>query len=85
MKKTNTFYLLLAVGAFLLTSCSASINMVTNNPVGTKMGIAKIGLFAGRNQDMSLEAAAKNGKITKIGTVEIRQGFLSVKTIVTGE
>ncbi len=62
--------------------------MLTNNPVGSKTGVAKLGLFS-KDQDISLEKAAKNGKITKIGTVEQRTTFVFIfpliKTTVTGE
>lgn len=87
MKKTNTFHLMIALGLFFLTSCTTSAYLITDNPVGTKMGIARMGLF-GKNKDVSIEAAAKNGKITKIGTVEMKTTFFIfpfTKTIVTGE
>jgi hypothetical protein len=61
--------------------------MVTDNPVGTKKGVAKLALF-GVDKDISLEKACKNGEITKIGTVEVRTTYFIipfVKTTVTGE
>ena len=70
-----------------LTSCVSTSTMITDNPVGTKMGVARLKLFA-KDADFSIEAAAKNGKITKIGTVEVRTTTFilpMVKTTVTGE
>lgn len=89
MKKTTKLILPLLAGCvFGLSSCVTTSYMVTNNPVGTKTGVAKLALF-GKDKDISLEKAAKNGKITKIGTVEQRTTFYLiipvVKTTVTGE
>jgi hypothetical protein len=74
-------------GSIFFTSCVTSTYMVTDNPVGTKKGVAKLALF-GVDKDISLEAACKNGGITKIGTVEVRTTYFIipfVKTVVTGE
>ena len=71
----------------MLSSCVTSTYMVTDNPVGTKKGEAKLSLF-GVDKDISLEKACKNGSITKIGTVEVRTTYFIipfVKTTVTGE
>mgnify|MGYP003635503224 CR=1 FL=1 len=81
-----------------LSSCSVSgpltapKALVTKNAVGSKVGKAErkiwLGIWLG-NTDLSITKAAKNGKITKIATVdaEIEGGFLSTtyRTIVTGE
>jgi hypothetical protein len=80
-------FLTVVGGLFFLNSCVSSTYMVTDNPIGTKKGIAKLSLF-GVDQDISLEKACKNGNITKIGTVEVRTTYFVipfVKTIVTGE
>ncbi|MAC96183.1 MAG: hypothetical protein CMC96_11855 [Flavobacteriales bacterium] len=81
-----------------LSSCAVSgpqtvpAALVTKNDVGTKEGVAErtiwLGIWIG-NTDLSITKAAKNGKITKIATVdsEIESGFLKTtyRTIVTGE
>lgn len=85
MKKIK--FLTLSVGFLMLSSCVTSTYMVTDNPVGTKKGEAKLSLF-GVDKDISLEKACKNGAITKIGTVEVRTTYFIipfVKTTVTGE
>lgn len=66
--------------------------MVTKNPVGSKTGKAErkviLGLAFG-DTDLSIMKAAKNGKITKIATVEseVQGNIISTtyRTIVTGE
>jgi hypothetical protein len=86
MKKNKLFIAALCV-AGLMSSCVTSSYLVTDNPVGTKVGVAKLGLI-GKDKDMSLEKACANGKIKNIGTVEIRTTviiFPFTKTIVTGE
>jgi hypothetical protein len=84
------------IGASLLAvlaSCSMSMpGIATQNPVGTKEGIAERKIFLGiafGHTDLSLVTAAKNGGITKIATVDYEiQGGLFSKTyrvVVTGE
>lgn len=84
MKKT----LLIALTGVLLSSCVTTSYMITDNPVGTKTGVAKVRPF-NKNQDFSIEAACKNGSISKVGTVEVRTTmyflFMVTKTTVTGE
>jgi hypothetical protein len=73
--------------ALALSSCVSQYHMLTDNPIGNKVGVAKLGLFK-KDADMSLEAAAKNGGITKIGLVQVRTTFFILpfsKTIVYGE
>ncbi|PLX06439.1 MAG: hypothetical protein C0596_18410 [Marinilabiliales bacterium] len=87
MKKLKLLFLTASVGMFL-ASCTIYHQVdVTNNPVGTKVGVAKGSNFG--NCDVTLETAAKNGGITKIGTVEYKaKGFLifmKYTTTVTGE
>jgi hypothetical protein len=88
MKKKLIALPLLAMGLLMLPSCVTTQYMVTDNPVGKKTGEARLGLFA-KDKDISIEKAAKNGKITTIGTVEVKTTyyiiFPVVKTIVTGE
>lgn len=87
MKKTKLFICAVAISGFM-SSCVTTTYMITDNPVGTKVGVAKLGFFA-KDKDISLEKAAADGKITKIGTVETRTTFIVifpiVKTTVTGE
>lgn len=83
-KKLTTGALLLAM-PFLLGSCVIwSQHYTTGNPIGTKTGFVKSKLVG--NFDAGIGAAAKQGGITKIGSVDIKYystGNLSVK--VTGE
>lgn len=71
--------------ALLLSSCVAfTLDHVTNNPVGTKVSVTKVGMFS-RKSDFSYSGAAKKGNIQKIGTTQTKFGGLSTKMIVTGE
>jgi len=86
MKKTKLFISMVAMTA-LMSSCVTTSYMVTDNAVGSKVGVAKLKIF-GKDKDITLEKAAANGKITKIGTVEVRTTYFIlpfVKTTVTGE
>ncbi len=76
-----------------LTSCSVTGPlMVSNNPIGPKKGEASRRIILGitfGHTDLGLATAAKNGKITKIATVDYKvKGGLFTKTVtirVTGE
>lgn len=76
----------------LLTSCSVAGPIVaTGNTNAGKEGIAKKKIWFGlalKPVDVSIEKAAKNGKITKIATVDykVSAGLFSktYETIVTG-
>ena len=85
MKKIYGFL----ITAILMGSCTVSHQVtVTNNPVGTKTGIAK-GTNFSKDLDISSESACKNGGITKIGTMEFKATailfFVKYKTVITGE
>ncbi len=95
MKKfRNTIIGVFALASFALASCSVTgPAMVTNNPVGTKIGKSsgtcylRILCF---DADYSLHSAAKNGGINKIATVDVKTtnvlGIIwTFETIVTGE
>jgi len=78
----------------LLSSCSLTLPVnATSNPVGQKVGSATATGFFGClffGADASIRTAAKNGGITKISTVDIKQGnvlgiIVTYETIVTGE
>jgi hypothetical protein len=68
-------------------SCTITRHSVTDNPVGTKIGVK--GAWAGNTMDVSYQSAATAGGITKIGTAEHRirtfLGFAKTVTILTGE
>jgi len=80
--------LLMGMIAGGLSSCTVSHTiMVTNNAVGSKVGMIKKSAFS-KDVDLSLESACKKGKITKVGTVEMKMKFFilpSYKIVVTGE
>jgi hypothetical protein len=93
MRKVKTIFALLAVVA-MMSSCSLTLPVTaTSNPVGNKVGTAKATGYLGIlffNADASIRTAAKNGGITKISTVDIKQGnvlnlIVTYETIVTGE
>jgi len=79
---------------FLLSSCSITLPVnATSNPVGDKVGRSSGNCYLGAlcfNVDASINAAAKNGKISKISTVDMQvKNMLGIvityETIVTGE
>lgn len=77
--KLKTLMVALFVGALFSSCISSHTALVTNNPVGTKTGVAK-GL------DSSFKTAKENGEITKVGIAETRIAVIGgVKTTVTGE
>jgi hypothetical protein len=93
LKKIKTVFMLLAVAA-MLASCSLTTPVcATSNPIGGKVGSAKATGLLGIvffNADASIKTAAKNGGISKISTVDIKQSnflniIVSYETIVTGE
>lgn len=94
LKKTVAMFAVgLSMVAFM-SSCSLTLPVnATSNEVGSKVGNA-VGtgylgvLFLGA--DASIQTAAKNGGITKISTVDLKQTSLlglivTYETIVTGE
>ena len=90
MKRAAALFL----SAALLTGCSLTLPVTaTSNPVGSKVGVAKATGYLGVlffNQDASIQAAARNGGITRISTVDIKQTntlniIVTYETIVTGE
>jgi uncharacterized protein YdbL (DUF1318 family) len=93
MRKVKTIFALLAVVA-MMSSCALTLPVnATSNPVGNKVGTAKATGYLGIlffDADASIRTAAKNGGITKISTVDIKQTSLlnlivTYETIVTGE
>lgn len=93
MRKVKTIFALLTV-VVLMSSCALTLPVnATSNPVGNKVGTASAtGIFGILffNADASIRTAAKNGGITKISTVDIKQTnvlnlIVTYQTIVTGE
>ncbi|NLL29172.1 MAG: hypothetical protein GX259_10285 [Bacteroidales bacterium] len=93
MKKVKTILASLAIVA-LMSSCALTLPVnATSNPVGSKVGTSKATGYLGVlffNADASIQTAAKNGGITKISTVDIKQTnvlnlIVTYETIVTGE
>lgn len=87
MKKLK-FLSTIFLSCLLLSACSMTSHMVTNNPVGSRVGVAKGHTFQ-KDLDFSLEKAVQNGDIQKISTVDIHiVSYFFVtkyKTTVTGE
>jgi uncharacterized protein YdbL (DUF1318 family) len=93
MKKAKTIFALLAVVA-MMSSCALTLPVnATQNPVKSKVGEAKATGYLGIlffNAYASNRTAAKNGGITKISTIDIKQTkvlnlIVAYTTIVTGE
>lgn len=93
VKRIKVLFAIVAVLG-MLSSCSITVPVnATSNPVGAKVGRAKAtGLFGFIffNADASIKTAAKNGGISKISTVDIKQvNILFIitmyETIITGE
>lgn len=88
MRKIKLIALGLGLSA-IASSCTIGHSMqITDNNVGSKVGVAKTKLFA-PNNDITVMSAAKNGNITKIATVDVKTKvyliFAITTTTVTGE
>lgn len=77
-----------------MSGCALTLPVTaTNNPVGPKVGMATATGYLGIlffGQDASVRAAAKNGGITKISTIDLKHTsvlglVVTYQTIVTGE
>jgi hypothetical protein len=86
------FFLIVSV-ALLLSSCAITLPVnATSNEVGSKVGMSKATGYLNVlwfDQDASIQKAAKQGGITKISTVDLKQtNMLGViqtyECIVTG-
>jgi len=77
-----------AILAMGFSSCVVyQTHTVTGNPIGTKKAVVKANAF---NSDAkyTIQAAAKKGKIDKIGSVDTKVTVFIIpfyKTVVTGE
>jgi hypothetical protein len=92
----NKFKLAVAILSLsvFFTGCALTLPVnATSNSVGHKVGTSKATGYLGIlffDQDASISAAAKNGGITKIATVDIKSTsilnlIVTYETIVTGE
>ncbi len=91
MKQKLTTYISILFLCSMLASCSVMAPVaVTDNPVGTRKGVASAKTFFGfGNVDVGIEKAAKNGKITRVATVDYKVTttflfYAKYETIVTG-
>ncbi len=93
MKKLMIFATAL-ITSLILASCSITFPVTaTSNSVGSKVGESTAVIYLGVfyfDADASIRTAAKNGGITKISTVDIKQFnvfnlYTTYTTIVTGE
>ncbi len=96
MTKIKRSIRLLAIGltmGLVFSSCSLTLPVTaTSNPVGAKVGTSKATGFLSVlffNADASIMAAAKQGGITEISTVDLKYKNLlglvvTYETIVTG-
>lgn len=91
MKQKLATYISMLFLGFMLASCSVTAPVaVTDNPVGTRRGVAKATtVFGIGTVDVGIEKAAKNGKITRVATVDYKVGVIfffiaKYETIVTG-
>ena len=80
--------------ALLCTSCAITRPLaISSNPIGNKVGMASSQSFLGGllfDGDASIQAAAKQGNITRVATVDVKTInvfyiFIKHTTIVTGE
>lgn len=94
MKKILKTFVVIFIMTIALSSCSLVMPVAaTSNPVGSKVGTAKAVVLFGVlafNQDASIKKAAQSAGITKISTVDMKQGNIlglvfTYETIVTGE
>jgi len=86
--------LLIVFAALSMASCSLTLPVnATSNEVGSKIGRASGTCYLGVlcfDADASIMSAAKNGGITKISTVDLKQKnilgiIFTFECIVTGE
>ena len=93
LKKMRMVVALIAM-TLVMSSCALTLPVnATSNPVGEKVGTAKATGYFGVlffDADASIRTAAKNGGISEISTVDIKQTsilnlIVTYETIVTGE
>jgi hypothetical protein len=93
-KFTTAIAAIALVLAATLSSCSITFPVaISSNPIGSKVGTSEATTYfyvLAFDEDFSIRAAAKNGGITRVATVDVRQkNILGVvqkyTTTVTGE
>ncbi|PHR31944.1 MAG: hypothetical protein COA38_06970 [Fluviicola sp.] len=87
MKKVKMIFASLCIGGLMGSCVISHTAVVTNNPVGSKVGEIKGHQFK-KDFDMSYEAAMKKGGITTIGIAEMRVKMFFIPLYnfkVTGE
>lgn len=93
MRNLKIIIAVLSLVAFM-SSCLLTLPVnATSNKVGSKVGTASATGYFGvifLDADASIQTAAKNGGITKISTVDVKQTnilgiIVTYETIVTGE
>lgn len=78
----NKLLVMFSAVAFLLASCTVERTyQLTGAPIGTKTGVSKSSIIG--DSDFSISTAAKNGKITKIGAVEITTKVFIFPKVIT--
>ncbi len=92
--KRNQSFLLVGLFALLSYGCAITMpSMITANEIGDKVGTSSATCYFYTlcfDQDASIQAAAKNGGITKIATIDIKTKnilgiIVTYETIVTGQ
>ena len=87
-------WLLAGAATLCCTACTVTRPLTaTSNPIGNKVGTASSQAFLGwllYGGDSSIQAAAKQGNITRVATVDVKTTnafyvFIKRTTIVTGE
>mgnify|MGYP000459941966 CR=1 FL=1 len=86
--KLKTLMVALVIGVFFSSCVVAHTAVVTNNPVGSKVGVVEGTPFK-KDLDLSYQAAKKDGDISRVGIAEFKMMQLVIipkfKLTVTGE
>ena len=95
MKKIFALIAAVVLAALAVTGCTSVAPLcATSNAVGSKVGTTTstwiLGIPIPLSNDNGIQTAAKNGKISKISTVDVKVyyvgGFyVKLTTVVTGE
>ncbi|MDA8886898.1 hypothetical protein OAD66_01880 [Bacteroidia bacterium] len=86
--KLKTLVAALAIGVMFSSCVVAHTAVVTNNPVGSKVGVVEGTPFK-KDLDLSYQAAKEKGDISKVGIAEFKMTTMLIipklKLTVTGE
>jgi len=95
MKKNFAVFAAVLLAAFAVTGCTSVAPLcATSNAVGSKVGTTTskwiLGIPFPFTNDNGIQTAAKNGKISKISTVDVKAYYVGcfyveLTTVVTGE